>query len=57
MRSRGLAGEDFGVFTGEFFACDLTTFAGLISGGIREEGISEGAPSGSGVGQQDDDGR
>ena len=46
------------IFVGEFVASGLAAFAGLVGGGVGQEGVAEGSPSGSGVGQGGkDDGR
>ena len=39
------------VFVGEFVASGFAAFAGLVGGGVGEEGVSGGVPAGSGVGQ------
>jgi hypothetical protein len=45
------------VLVSEFLPGDLAAFAGLVGGGVGQEGVSEGAPPGPAVGQGGDDER
>jgi hypothetical protein len=42
---------------GEFFTGDGLPFSCLVGGGVGEEGVSGGFPSGSGIGESADDER
>ena len=50
-----MAGSCAVVFVGEFVASGLAAFAGLVGGGVGEEGVAAGFPAGSGVGEGADD--
>jgi len=52
--SRGPAVRFHGSAAEDLAACGVAAFAGLVGGGVGQEGVSEGAPAGSGVGQADD---
>ena len=43
------------IFLGELVVSGLATFAGLVGGGVSEQGVAAGFPSGSGVGEGADD--
>ncbi len=43
------------VFVGELVASGLAAFAGLVGGGVGEQGVAAGFPAGSGVGEGADD--
>ena len=43
------------IFVGEFVASGLAAFAGLVGGGVGEQGVAAGFPAGSGVGEGADD--
>jgi hypothetical protein len=55
MTRRNLRGLTTGTgpdeFVGEFVACGLAAFSGLVGGGVGEEGVAAGCPAGSGVGE------
>src|SRR5215475_2235047 len=45
------------MLTGELVAAGFAAFAGLVGGGVGEEGVSCGVPAGSGVGEPGEDDR
>ena len=56
----GLCGLPLGIdadslLVGEFFASGFASPAGLVGGGVGEEGVSGGFPAGSGVAEAADD--
>src|SRR4029077_6843132 len=50
-----VAGRREVVFVGELVASGLAAFAGLVGGGVGEQGVAAGFPAGSGVGEGADD--
>ncbi len=42
-------GRSAAIFVGEMVASSLAAFAGLVGGGVGEQGVADGFPAGSGV--------